>query len=320
MSHHIRIIGAGISGLTCALALRSVDHSVRVVAAEFGARTVSGVAGALWLPYLCAPEVRTNPWAKSTYFWFEELASWIPEAGVDMIDCIETVLDSGRQPWLEALPAHVSTEYVGHSPLHPTLGSWRFRVPRAEPGIFLPWIRERLESLGVEFEVRRVTSLAEEASRCDALIHCAGLEARALAEDPHLRGIRGDLCIVEPGEWSLSCAAADEATGHTYVIPRRDVLVIGGTNVETDLAGVIDGDPVVARRLRDDATRIGVRAGGFLKAIAGVRPFRTEVRLERDAVLPNVVHNYGHGGSGWTLCHGCALEASALVNAILVAS
>jgi glycine/D-amino acid oxidase-like deaminating enzyme len=126
---HTRILGAGISGLSCALALRKLGHEVRIVAAEFGERTVSSVAGALWLPYLCAPEARTNPWAKSTYSWLEGLAARTPEAGVDMIECIETVLDGSRQPWLEALPAHVVAEYLPTSLVHPTLGSWRFRVP-----------------------------------------------------------------------------------------------------------------------------------------------------------------------------------------------
>lgn len=92
--------------------------------------------------------------------------------------------------------------------------------------------------------------------------------------------------------------------------------MIGGTSVESELVGVLYGDPAVALQLRDDALRVGVRAGAFLKAVAGVRPFRTEVRLERDPVLANVVHNYGHGGSGWTLCHDCANEVAQLVGAI----
>jgi D-amino-acid oxidase len=199
------------------------------------------------------------------------------------------------------------------SPLHSTLGSWRFRVPRADPEVFMPWIRAELERRGVLFESRRVTSLADEASRCDAVVNCTGLGARLLTDDPDLRGIRGDLCVAEPSAWGLARAAADEATGHTYVIPRRDTIVIGGTSVDTELAGVLAGDPATAERLHADAIRVGVAAGARLGAIAGVRPYRTEVRLQRDPVLPNVVHNYGHGGSGWTLCHGCAQEVATLV-------
>jgi D-amino-acid oxidase len=121
----------------------------------------------------------------------------------------------------------------------------------------MPWIRGGLERMGVVFETRRVTSLADEASRCDVVVNCTGLEARALVADPHLRGVRGDLCIAEPGAWGLRRAAADEATGHIYVIPRRGTLVIGGTNLETDRCGVLEGDPAVAERLHADATLIG---------------------------------------------------------------
>jgi len=48
-----------------------------------------------------------------------------------------------------------------------------------------------------------------------------------------------------------------------------------------------------------------------LAARVGLRPFRRSgVRLERDQ-LPDgriVIHNYGHGGSGFTLSWGCARE------------
>jgi D-amino-acid oxidase len=43
----------------------------------------------------------------------------------------------------------------------------------------------------------------------------------------------------------------------------------------------------------------------------GLRPFRRSgVRLERDQLRDGrtVVHNYGHGGAGFTLSWGCARE------------
>jgi D-amino-acid oxidase len=38
---------------------------------------------------------------------------------------------------------------------------------------------------------------------------------------------------------------------------------------------------------------------------AGLRPFRNLVRLEKEG---NIIHNYGHGGSGFTLSFGCAKQ------------
>lgn len=45
----------------------------------------------------------------------------------------------------------------------------------------------------------------------------------------------------------------------------------------------------------------------------GLRPGRTSVRLELEKMQVDgkelkVIHNYGHGGSGYTLFYGCSLE------------
>jgi D-amino-acid oxidase len=41
----------------------------------------------------------------------------------------------------------------------------------------------------------------------------------------------------------------------------------------------------------------------------GLRPGRTAVRLER---MGNIIHNYGHGGGGYTVAWGCASEVGRL--------
>ncbi|MEO8713061.1 MAG: FAD-dependent oxidoreductase, partial [Parafilimonas sp.] len=48
---------------------------------------------------------------------------------------------------------------------------------------------------------------------------------------------------------------------------------------------------------------------------AGLRPYRNEVRLEHEAGT-NIIHNYGHGGSGFTLAFGCAEEVASIVSKI----
>jgi D-amino-acid oxidase len=42
----------------------------------------------------------------------------------------------------------------------------------------------------------------------------------------------------------------------------------------------------------------------------GLRPYRAEVRLERAG---RILHNYGHGGAGYTLSRGCAEEIAQLI-------
>ena len=50
---------------------------------------------------------------------------------------------------------------------------------------------------------------------------------------------------------------------------------------------------------------------GFAKA--AWRPVRTTVRVERDPRDARVIHDYGQGGSGFTLAYGCALSVLELV-------
>lgn len=53
--------------------------------------------------------------------------------------------------------------------------------------------------------------------------------------------------------------------------------------------------------------------------MVGLRPGRSNVRIELESYVAdnktvNIVHNYGHGGCGVTLCMGCATEAIELVD------
>ena len=53
----------------------------------------------------------------------------------------------------------------------------------------------------------------------------------------------------------------------------------------------------------------------IIEDIVGLRPGRTEVRLEKEISSDRtIIHNYGHGGSGVTQSWGCAEEVVELVN------
>ncbi len=47
----------------------------------------------------------------------------------------------------------------------------------------------------------------------------------------------------------------------------------------------------------------------------GLRPYRSTVRLEVEQVVSGqrLVHNYGHGGSGYTVSWGCAEDVASIV-------
>ena len=72
-------------------------------------------------------------------------------------------------------------------------------------------------------------------------------------------------------------------------------------------------DPEITDRILAQAHALGLAVGPIKRVRAGLRPFRPAVRLERDPVNPRIIHNYGHGGAGFTLCHGCAENVSNLI-------
>lgn len=65
-----------------------------------------------------------------------------------------------------------------------------------------------------------------------------------------------------------------------------------------------------------------IKSAEIIKHQVGLRPGRERIRLEAE-IKGNekndlkIVHNYGHGGAGITLCLGCAEEAAHLVSKIL---
>lgn len=67
MSANVTVVGAGISGLTCAVLLQEHGHAVTVVTADEPAGTVSRLAAAVWYPTRTAADPRVLSWARRTY-------------------------------------------------------------------------------------------------------------------------------------------------------------------------------------------------------------------------------------------------------------
>ena len=102
----------------------------------------------------------------------------------------------------------------------------------------------------------------------------------------------------------------------TYIIPRTHDCILGGTADE----GQWDTtpNPEVAATILRNACTLEPRLcnAEVLEHRVGLRPGRAAVRVERE-VLPSgaaVLHNYGHGGSGYTLNWGCAEEVLSLMS------
>ena len=302
----VLVVGAGVTGLSCAVRLLQRGHEVDVVARDLPLETTSAVAAALWYPYLAHPVERVTAWAHTTYAELARLAA-DPTTGVVLQPGTEVFRDPAPLPdWLAAVPEARTTSDV---PPGYTAG-WTFVAPVVEMPVYLGWLVSRIEALGGTITRRALPALPD---RAEVVVDASGLGARLLAEDPSVVPVRGQVLYVEQvglDRWWL------DAAGPTYVVPRSEDVVVGGT--EDHGAWDRRPDPDVAEALLRRAAALvpALRGARVLGHRVGLRPARPAVRLEETTTSPagsRLVHCYGHGGAGVTLSWGCADEVATVV-------
>jgi D-amino-acid oxidase len=99
---------------------------------------------------------------------------------------------------------------------------------------------------------------------------------------------------------------AEDPQALTYVIPRKNDCVLGSCDDAVD--STVVPEPL-SRSIYERCRKMVKTLPEMVTAIAGIRPVRFEVRLELERMKGTpVVHNYGHGGAGFTVSWGCARE------------
>ena len=313
MAQNVAIIGAGVSGLTCGVVF--AEHGFRTVifAKEIGQQTTSSVAAAVWFPYHVEPEERVIPLALETYQLLLDLARF-PESGVSIIESRQ-FLRTGEieiPDWAIPLGASVIPSEVEGS-LESFRSGFSLRVPLMDTTIYLDYLAARFRNGGGEMHSNvRLDKLNDVDRTFDVVINCAGIGASELVRDADLEPHRGQVAIV-PKIDGLSCAVVCDDAPLMYAIPRANDCVFGGTN---DLSDNLAADPATTQRIVAECSRVlNIDKPRILAERVGLRPFRRSgVRLERDRIADGraVIHNYGHGGAGFTLSWGCAHEVFVL--------
>ena len=299
------VVGAGVVGLSCAVRLLEAGHAVSVVARDLPLETTSSVAAALWYPYRAYPFERVTAWSATTYAELVRLAE--DEAtGVVVRSGTEVLREPAPTPWwASAVPALAPVDEVpaGYA------AAWTFDAPVVEMPTYLPWLVDRIESLGGTVTRMALSGLPDLA---EVVVNAAGLGARLFAGDGSVLPVRGQVVYVE--QVGLERWWLDES-GPTYVVPRSHDIVVGGTDDEGAWGRTPDeatGKEILARARELVPALRGARVLGQR---VGLRPARPSVRLEAvtSAAGGRVVHCYGHGGSGVTVSWGCADEVASLV-------
>ncbi|MFD5094635.1 FAD-dependent oxidoreductase [Amycolatopsis thailandensis] len=289
----ITVVGGGVIGLSCAHRLAGAGHDVTVVTADRPGETTSAVAGGVLFPPLSVHSDQVDRWTAASVEDYRSLGA----PGVRLRRGTFFIPREAPLPsWAFSMPD------LDHEP-----GRLTFTTTVIDTPVYLAWLADRVAGLGVRTEYRTVSRLED--LDADLVVNAAGLGGGRLAGDGTVVPVGGQVVhLADPGltEWIV-----DGSTPVLrHVIPHGRHVVCGGTqepgrdSVEPDPGVTAD----IVRRCRELVPALA--DAPVLGAKVGLRPFRPQVRLERDG---DVVHCYGHGGAGITLAWGCADDVLALV-------
>ncbi|QDZ22382.1 D-amino acid oxidase [Chloropicon primus] len=335
------VVGAGVIGLCTAVRLQESGYSVKCLAENIGGDpnqgVASGGAGGLWFPYLCESTERTGRWANETRRAYEDILSngtKFEENGVAVKDIWQCYSPADEiPPWAGDCPtfelltkSQVEEKYYPHKPQYEIMENdflaYQFQAPIVQVDIYLSYLRRLFTSMGGELVQHRVDGPIE-ALEADVLVNCAGIgnatHLQGLEQDALMKPVRGQIIHCKNREHITEAVTIGGDGESAYMIPRGDVIVYGGTSDENQWDLDVDQDAVqdIIRRCKKLLPEAYTRDMEVVGHWVGLRPYReqgvsVEARSLEDGRV--VVNNYGHGGSGFTLCYGCADEVVRLAS------
>jgi len=313
LSGKVAIVGQGVMGLTSAVRLRESGFRVTLFSREPFGQTTSMAAGAYWGPHKTYPAERVLDWAKTTYDEYSRQRR-DPQSGVHFEPHLRFCVDPDDNAFvLQCVDdwERIDAEQYGVS-CHE---AFRAILPVIDVPVFMRNLKRRLEEAHADFVLDEIESPGELACDYDLVVNCTGVWARHFVEDDEVFPIRGQVVrVTRPAELGCSTRIYLKDDRLTLILPRSNDVILGGTSQENDWdRGVRSSE---SENILKQCTEVvpDIREAEVLGAAVGLRPGRRAVRLELEITDAGqaVIHNYGHGGGGYTVAWGCADEVAAI--------
>lgn len=311
----VLVLGAGVSGLSTGILLLKAGYQVQIWAKDLPPNTTSNIAAAFWYPFLAEPKAKVTEWSSFTLQYLRQNLLADPTSGCVSRSVTEIFAKPGKIPWWQTETTQL--RQLNPDDLPPGYGGgYQSESVLMDTSIYMTWLLEQYKQLGGRTQQRTVKDINEALAEFETVINCIGLGSRELFNDDQIFPVRGQVVLVKPNGFK-EVMADENPDNLVYIIPRINDIVLGGTyqindwNLEVDPQDTED----ILRKARalspafNEAEIIGIKVG--------LRPARPAVRLEVEKFGDkHVVHNYGHGGSGFTLSWGCANDVVELVKGL----
>lgn len=310
----IAVIGQGVMGLTSAARLLRLGFAVDIYSRDVLSKTTSMAAGAYWWPHKAYPEKRVARWAKETYEKYRKLQA-DSATGVRFEKHLRFCLDRDDSAYARHLVDEWQ-EIDGADYGIPCQEAYRVVVPVIDVPTYLPYLRNLVESDGAKICIKELSSPAELFPDYGLVVNCSGVWARSLVNDASVFPIRGQVVrIARPLDVHGSIRLYQRHDPFTLILPRSNDCILGGTAQENDWS--LTPREQDTREIVERCAKVvpAVAECRVLSEAVGLRPGRTEVRLELEMAGPSrpIVHNYGHGGGGFSVAWGCANEVASII-------
>ncbi|HWP81719.1 MAG TPA: FAD-dependent oxidoreductase [Bacteroidota bacterium] len=310
----IAVIGCGVIGLSTGIRLLEQRFRVTIIARELPPHTTSDTAAAVWYPYKTGPLEKVLRWARTSLDEFYKLSN-DSQTGVSIIELTELFPTQREIPWWkDGVRTYAKIQPSIYGPDYPS--AFSMETPLIETPVYMQWLMNRFQGLGGTIQQRSVSSIADLLHEHPLLVNCAGIGARELVHDKSLYPIRGQTVIVSAPHVRRCVVDVEGPRSLLYIVPRSKDCVLGGTAEENDWS--LEVRPETASTIIKKCSEIDdrLRTAKVLSHKVGLRPGRPTVRLELERVSPSsfIIHNYGHGGAGFTLSWGCADNVALIAN------
>uniref|UniRef100_A0A6J0UAB0 D-aspartate oxidase n=3 Tax=Pogona vitticeps TaxID=103695 RepID=A0A6J0UAB0_9SAUR len=326
----VAVIGAGLVGLSTAVSISDSlpDCSVAVIADKFTPNTTSDVAAGILIPHVYpeTPVPQQKQWFRETFDYLSLIGNSpeASEAGIHWLSgwqIFKTIPDEKTPFWADVVLGFrsMTEKELKKFPQH-KFGQ-AFTTLRCDCPSYLIWMEKRLKENGGQVHARKIEDLWELHGDYDVLVNCSGIGSRKLTGDLEIYPTRGQVLKVH-APWVKHFIR--EGDGPAYIYPGVHTVTLGGTKQKDNWE--LSSDPGTSKNIFGQCCALepSLKAARDIKVRVGLRPSRPAVRVQKETLFRGskklqVVHNYGHGGGGFSVHWGTAKEATQLLKECIAA-